>query len=394
MVWELGDALFARRTQAVVAMQGDIASGPAVRFSEQFYGHLAAGKALDEAMAHARNRLHWLDDGHPRDWAMPVLTVQADPVVALKWPEPLDHRAVTMTRGREFEGPRWLVGRGEEHRRMMRRLDTTLEAGTTNLLAITGGKEVGKSELARSCLLTSFWCGVPVVYVNLLNKGNLDLFKLLNHIKDAVDRWLAPNVHEYVEDFGKTLQLTDNLFRSRREGNPTGVTAAGAAMPPLDDRPHDVLDYENKLVDDFAIFLKRVATDPLLLVLDHVLQAEKHGHVVERVLKPAAEGVFDPVRIVAVDSGLDAELGLQLADRVMTVRPFNRTEAGLLVREYCARKRDVYRGQQPDEESWAIFTRSMRNEALRREQEGEEFFSPKELRVWEQMVYTLGQVPS
>ncbi|WP_404961468.1 CHAT domain-containing protein [Streptomyces sp. 147326] len=399
LVRELGDALFSRKTQAVVAMQGNIASAPAVRFSKEFYGQLAAGRALDEAMAHARNRLHWVEDSHPRDWAMPVLTVQADPAVALKWPEPLDHTRVTRTRGPEFEGPRWLVGRGDEHSRMMRRLNRTLETGTADLLAVTGGKEVGKSELTRSCLLTSSWCGVPVIYVNLANRGNLDLRKLLGHIKDAVPTWLGADVKSDVELFGNMLQSREDLFRSLREGNPTGVTP-DEALPPLDDRPHDVLAYENGLLIDFKAFLRMVTRDPLvagkplLLVLDHVLQAERHGHVVERLLKPAAEGDFDPVRIVAVDSGLDAELGLQLVDLVMKVRPFDRTEAELLVREYCARRRDVYRGQQPDDESWAIFTRSMRDEALRREQNGDESFSPKELMLWEQMAYTLLQVTS
>ncbi|MEU9305056.1 CHAT domain-containing protein [Streptomyces sp. NPDC048269] len=392
VVWGLSDAFFERETLAVVAMQGDIASVPAVRFSREFYGQLAAGRALDEATAHARNRLHWVNGGHPRDGAMPVLTVQADPSVILKWPQPIDHLTVTKMRGQEFEGPRWLVGRGMEHHEIMERLASMLTADKADLLAVTGDSEAGKSELTRSCLLTSIWCGVPVVYVNLMNKGNLNLQGLLKEIKDAVAHWLGPKAERPVTTFTQALQAKEDLVQSLREGQPLAATAPGVALPPLNDRPRDAVAYEKSLLNDFALFLQAVTHEPILLILDHVLRCEPYGHVVENLLKPAAAGDFDPVRIVAVDCGLDAKLGAQLVDRVRTVRTFDRSEAKLLVREYCARKRDFYRGQRPDEESWTAFVKSMRARALEREGEDGEYFSPKELVAWEQMAYTFRQV--
>jgi hypothetical protein len=394
MIWGLVDALFERGTLAVVAMQGDIASAPAVRFSREFYGQLAVGRAVDEAMAHARNRLHWVNGGHPRDGAMPVLTVQADPLVILKWPKPIDHAVVKRQRGPEFDGPRWLVGRGADHHRVMRRLASILEADTDDLLAITGDSESGKSELTRSCLLTSYWCGTPVVYVNLLNKGNLDLLAVLMYITDAIARWLMPGVDRPVATFTTMLQRTKEHVQSLRAGNPMAATAPGVAMPPLNDRPHDPLAYaESQILDDFKLFLQAVTREPLLLILDHVLQAEQYGHVVKHLLKPAAEGDFDPVRIVAVDRGLDVKLGMEKADLVHTVSPFDRSEAEFLVHEYCARKRSFYQGQRPADMSWTNFTKRMREEALKRAKEGTRDFSPKELVEWEALVfYALQQV--
>ncbi|MER5381739.1 CHAT domain-containing protein [Streptomyces sp. NPDC002688] len=392
LVWGISDAFFETGTLAVVAMQGDIASTPAVRFSKEFYGHLAMGNALDEAMAHARNNLHWASGVHPRDRAVPVLTVQADPLMILKWPDPIDHAEVTRQLGDAFDGPRWLVGRAKEQHLVSRRMASTPSSPEADLLVITGENEAGKSELIRSCILTSSWRGVPVVYVNLSGKGALDLPAMLTLIAESAAEWLKPEAKKNVSEYTKMLDFHRQVFGALRAGTPAPAAQPGQATPPLPDKPLQPKDLEDHLIREFSQFMKLLANGkPLLLVLDHVLRAEKYGHVVERLLKPAAVGKFDPVRVVAVDSGLQPRLGTALANRIMAIKPFERKEAELLVREYCARKRDWYQGQLPDERAWATFAETMRQWALKCQQDSGTYFSPKELKTWETLAQTLAQ---
>jgi hypothetical protein len=73
----VGSALVAHGFPAVVAMQFSISEKAAVAFSEGFYGALAAGKAVDVAVAEGRQQI--MADAEVADtleWATPVLTLR------------------------------------------------------------------------------------------------------------------------------------------------------------------------------------------------------------------------------------------------------------------------------------------------------------------------------
>ncbi|WP_327361037.1 CHAT domain-containing protein [Streptomyces sp. NBC_01296] len=383
LVWAVSDGFFQAGTLAVIAMQGDIASTPAVRFSEQLYRCLAAGKALDESTASARNALHYASGTLPRDWALPVLTVQADPRVILKWPEPIDHAKVARQRGAAFNGPRWLVGRARDQHRVSRRMAAAPSSHEADLVIVTGESKAGKSELIRSCILTSAWRGVPVVYVNLANEGVIDLPTMLERVARSAADWLEPESDAAIRDFIDLLTIHRNELDRLRAGMPAPLAGLAHAPPPLPSHPNQPEDNERRLILEFGQFIRNLANSkPLLLVLDHFLQAQRYGRVMERILGPAGEGKFHPVRMVAVDGELPPDFRMESAKWIMGVELFDRKDATLLVREYCARKREWYRDLLPSDRAWETFTETMRAGALDC-QAGSGSFSPEEFKAWE-----------
>ena len=61
---------------AVVAMQSAISNRSAIRFSQTFYGAIAAGQPIERATSEARLALHF--GGDAIDWAIPVLYMKSD----------------------------------------------------------------------------------------------------------------------------------------------------------------------------------------------------------------------------------------------------------------------------------------------------------------------------
>jgi CHAT domain len=68
-----------RDVQAVVAMQYPVSNRTAIRFTDVFYGEIAKGRNVDDAMQHARWRLGATaaDQDYPRDFGAPVLYLRS-----------------------------------------------------------------------------------------------------------------------------------------------------------------------------------------------------------------------------------------------------------------------------------------------------------------------------
>jgi formylglycine-generating enzyme required for sulfatase activity len=77
----LAQALMHQRIPAVVAMQTAICDRAAIDFARHLYDELAAGSAVDAAVARCRKAM--LADGHDVDWAAPVLYLRAVPAPLL-----------------------------------------------------------------------------------------------------------------------------------------------------------------------------------------------------------------------------------------------------------------------------------------------------------------------
>lgn len=175
-------------------MQGDVESHSAIGCSVELYAALAAEQPVDVAVARARSALQWSDKHRTGEWALPKLTVRAEPDRVLGLPAPLDADGVLRARGGSFENLRWMVDRNGERREVWRRLepDPTRPAGPAvgdNLVILSGKERVGKSTLARSCVLVAQLRGLPVVHVKLLEDRTVTWWTLL----EAVPSWLDGN---------------------------------------------------------------------------------------------------------------------------------------------------------------------------------------------------------
>ena len=71
----VADTLVRRGVPAVIAMQFEVTDEAAIEFAPALYGALAAGRALDTALAEARKAMYTVS---PLEWATPVLYLRAD----------------------------------------------------------------------------------------------------------------------------------------------------------------------------------------------------------------------------------------------------------------------------------------------------------------------------
>ena len=197
--------------EAVLGMQADIPSGPAVRFSRELYRLLADGTPVDVAVRDARRFLFNLGaEPVPRTWALPSLTVRGDPdgVLAMRLGLPREvARQLIEERYREVGS---LVDRTAEHRKLWGGSDCGRLPAPAVL--VTGAEQVGKSALVKSCLFTWSLRGCRVAYVDLRPPGRkLDWLDLLRQIRDGLAACLRDHAAEPVRRF-------DHELAYRREG--------------------------------------------------------------------------------------------------------------------------------------------------------------------------------
>ena len=153
-------------TEAVLGMQADIPSDPAVRFSRELYRLLADGAPVDVAVRDARKSLFNLGlEPVPRAWALPSLTVRGDPDGVLAMRLALTREVMRQLIEERYREIGSLVDRTAEHRKLWGGSDCGLLPAPAVL--VTGAERVGKSTLVKSCLFTWSLRGCQVAYVDL-----------------------------------------------------------------------------------------------------------------------------------------------------------------------------------------------------------------------------------
>ena len=179
----LAEAFRRQGYRAVIGMQGDIRTEAASAFSRPFYQALGRGSPLDQALADARGAMAQLALNR-RDWALPAMTLSADPgqVLVLDEPQPRVPLATP-----EFVESEPFVGQGPERRSLWMGLDPGLfDSEAHGLTVVTGEKEVGKTWLIKQALWICALRGWTVRYVTLTEPDHfLDFLDVLRRIRDG-----------------------------------------------------------------------------------------------------------------------------------------------------------------------------------------------------------------
>lgn len=418
---EVTEGFLANGAAAVVSMRGDIATDAALEFSNVFYKQLAGGAPVDVATSRARRALRYHSGFEAGDWSRPTLTVQADPERVLQLERLVDLK--DLPKGTEnFEQVRWMVDRTQERRDLARLVDPKRDpkndaaraaapAVPGGLVFVRGGMQVGKSTIIRSYALTHRARGLPSVYVEFPQVGNLSWMGFVERVAGAAREWLGEKVTRTCRDFVAEMKALEDgtvpasgkpsLARPEHPGSPgmpqryeppQARIAAGFAMLAPDHATGPVGPseaYFTARARRFIRFVRKLASGALLLlILDHVECLKGVRGLFERcVIAPAAERRLLPARLVVVDRSRELEdyAALRRADvPKLTVGPFEQAQMARLAREYCVRRWDRCGIPEGDRERWRSYVRYIQRQADLRMQEGNPGVDPQVFLLWEQ----------
>ena len=366
--WMIADALVAAGVPAVIGMQGDIQGNAASHFAARVYEQLADGQPIDRAVAKARldtSQAAFVKDR--RDWALPTLTLAAPPaaVLALE-PPPRDDISKLAQTSASLQRLVNFVGRRRE-----RRAVRTSATAKQNLLVLSGGQAIGKSEFIKTCLEYFALRGARVVYVDLATGAKHDAIGLLRLIRGPkavpAKDLLRPELYAHFADFNEGLNAL-------LEGNPVPNQLLHTEESGTDDeRPYSAdrakTDIHRQVFQSFAKALVTSAnSEPLFIVIDHVggpnggiTPIEFIKYVRPLFVDEVARGDVGPVRLVlAVRDEHADELGLTdlLAGSFgQILKPFPLKDWRWVASEYLlARKIDRRKAKGPMAELGANLT--------------------------------------
>jgi hypothetical protein len=262
--------------RAVLGMHAAVRGTTAGRLAGELYRALARGDSLDLALTRARNKADILKSNDPRrewDWALPYLRLAVLPEqvlpVARAVPEFLQKKLVQVPC---FEANAYFVDRVTQHREFLHCVQPD-EARTSNLVLITGAKEIGKTHLIRSCLQLAARRGRLVKYVELDPAAPLDFLGVLRLICEG-DDWspiAAPLPAQALERFYQTLNA---LLRSKDPGDP-GVIEAQPKQVKWRPLPVDGVEDQVEIV--FRSFLEALQAVPARARDDRARELTQHG---------------------------------------------------------------------------------------------------------------------
>lgn len=338
----------------VVAMQGDVASTPAVHFAERLYRELGAGTPLDTAAARARVAMKNSDGVDRAGWALPVIEVATHPVDVLHRDQPVDPRQFISSYP-ELDRISRQVDRTTDRIALGRRLRAaTSGANPAGLLFVTGAELVGKSQLLRSCATIQALSGQPTVYVSLEKRGNVSAIDFVRTVVKESKRWLRHVKH--------SAWLCDETLKVL----PPGPGEPAPDLPPRDDtpqlfgRPRTVPNLDEFGYDRLQGLLRGLAErEPLILILDEVGELDYREAFKNGLLKPAARGDLTRVHVVLAgrrQSVMDLVKDFLSPGLEVQVGAFPARHAVHLAREYVARERGALPNPaETDEARWADF---------------------------------------
>lgn len=394
LVWGVVGGFLDLGAAAVVSMQGDVESRSAIRASGELYTALTAGQAVDAAVASARSKLQPYPEFRVGDWALPTLTVRAEPEQILHLPASADADSALRAWGERFDNLRWFVDRSCERLEVWRRLDPEVtkpaqSAAGKNLVILTGRAEVGKSTLAKSCVVIAQLRGLPVVHVELPDDRTITWWNLLEVIARSTPSCLGGNeVQAAADAFVTDLTEIAKALQPQWAGTKPTPLPIPFVMPIQPHQPLRPSDYLTTAFDRFRSFIQTVADgQPLLVVVDNVGRMDELGTLVEHLFTPVAAGDYLPVRLLVVEQPgrlIPALSGDLRRRHSIPLAPFDANEAEQLVIEFCARRRVDYAAVDPTR--WQSFVDEMLAQARKRPRAGREVL-PKELHNWERAYY-------
>ncbi len=349
--WRIADALLEAGVAAVIGMQGDIEGEAASHFASHLYSQLAAGALIDRAMASARLETFQLPSVKGRrDWVLPTLTLSCAPESLLELEAGMyDAVAPLVATSDVLRQLRAFVGR----RRERRQIRGHSAAKHAELLLLSGGKAIGKSDFLKTCLEEFALRGSRVVYVDLATNTKHDAIAMLRAIRGPnaptkIDL-LRPDLSAAFADFNEELNalLDGKPVPSELQRTPESGTDAGVAYDP--NRAHP-----ETLTRAFASFNRALTTSagaqPLFIVIDHLVD-EKGGMLPDEFTRYVRPLFLDAVMrhelpdvhlVLAVRDDQAIQLGLVdllAGDCGRTLKPFPRRQWRWLANEYLQAKK-------------------------------------------------------
>jgi hypothetical protein len=351
--WTFTDAFLRRKAAAVVAMQGDVPSEGAVEFSRVLYASLAEGQAVDVAAALGRRAIDALlrEERDDRSWALPCLSVAADPDQALRVGVAQDEvdrfaRPPFSERIGRLNG---YVNQTEERRRFWHAVDPRSGTDPQRLHVVTGRSRDGKSAMVLSALLTLRWRGRNVIYVDLdkvhtLRARRISWLTVLRTIRDALwDDWLPDAPRDARRKFDHCLSFL------KRHRDPEPWTPESRYADDGEEFPSEGDDFEDWIRRIFSAFLQMLedaaGQQPLLVVLDSigaVLPPDVTDWLCPQLLEPiGTQRQWQHLRFVLIGGedqldSLTPEVRA-LAGAAMKMELFKPAEMPRLAREFSAR---------------------------------------------------------
>jgi hypothetical protein len=189
LAWSMADAFINSQVPAVLAMQADIPGDQAAIFSAAFYERLAAGDALDVAVARARNDMtDSTNDGqNRRDWALPVLTTCMLPEGLLPLrPKITGPRLVEVENCKFYKETQSFVDRQSERLRFLETFEPIPpQTKLYNLVVVHGKPRSGKTWLVNWCAGTCAAQGHEVRRVEIAGPEGTNWLQVLRQIRDG-----------------------------------------------------------------------------------------------------------------------------------------------------------------------------------------------------------------
>jgi hypothetical protein len=265
--WTLSDAFLAAGAPAVLGMRTDVTGEEAAQFAGAIYRALAAGKAVDVAVAEGRRHLINIraDALKRREWAAPALQVRCAPEGVLTFGAGIEEQQRTHVRPTfvgEFDVFQFVDRRQERWQAW-----TGIQQEQRKLMVVVGEQDAGKTSFAKMLMHRCALCKHQVRYIDLHHSPRRDFLTVLRTIRDGMG--------------GEPALLTGPL--------------AGAAFIPFNQKVNEVLEAEipagatadqdmgkaivqaehyaraSELLDAFRESLKSaIGPEPVTLVLDHL----------------------------------------------------------------------------------------------------------------------------
>jgi len=337
-------------SRAVLAMQADLPSDPAVRFTGEVYRRLADGEAIDVAVRGGRERVFEAETD-PRDWALPSLTVRGNPDSLLSVRLGLARDVARRLIEERYGDVRSLVDRTAERWQLWGGVDC--DKPPYSAVLVTGECQVGKSALVKSCFCTWNLRGDQAVYVDLKlfdpNRPGrtLDWLNVVRAIRNGLKHCLSERAAEPIRRFDHDLAY----WREGLDPGPLpeagGRTDDGGLWAPGTEREPELR--EAVFAAARRMLAEVAGAKPLLLAVDHLAVGRDddiRNEIVPRLLLPIAGGEVEHVYVVVVESrDRVQELlpdRLRRDEATITVPPFTREL--WLFRQYGALTRRPFAG--------------------------------------------------
>lgn len=330
--WDIARAFSNAGVPAVVGMQADIRGDAAAAFSAKFYASLVNDLPIDRSLAQARGAVRNAPGltVSNRDWALATLHLRQLPERILQMRPLIDEQTANKF---DIDGKlnetRDFVGRRTQRRKLWYGVDQIEDRDEEfrSACIVVGNKDMGKTALVQASMKVCALRNRSVAYVDIGGNSTKNFVEVLEIIRKGDPRLsdiiCAPLPCAPFANF-------DKKYGALLSKPADAVTTLAA----------DTQLCEQVFAAYTAALKDIAATNPLIIALDHLSVEWKTFNevLVERLLKPIAQGDVANCRLILVCSADDFERlpkGLKAAACIIEVPAWKPEKYIPLARQIC-----------------------------------------------------------